>query len=93
MFMYPHVKDIWVTYLTKFVKRYGNTKLERARELFEHAISMAPSDAVRTLYLHYAKLEEDYGLAKRAMKVYEEATKKSWREAWEREIDLRLSVR
>lgn len=36
----------------------------------------APSDAVRTLYLQYAKLEEDYGLAKRAMKVYEEATKK-----------------
>ena len=36
----------------------------------------APSDAVRTLYLHYAKIEEDYGLAKRAMKVYEEATKK-----------------
>ena len=31
---------------------------------------------MRTLYLHYAKIEEDYGLAKRAMKVYEEATKK-----------------
>lgn len=31
---------------------------------------------MRTLYLQYAKLEEDYGLAKRAMKVYEEATKK-----------------
>ncbi|CAL9231885.1 unnamed protein product [Arabidopsis halleri] len=76
IFKYPHVKDIWVTYLTKFVKRYGKTKLERARELFEHAVSMAPSDAVRTLYLQYAKLEEDYGLAKRAMKVYEEATKK-----------------
>ncbi|EOA19859.1 hypothetical protein CARUB_v10000110mg, partial [Capsella rubella] len=76
IFKYPHVKDIWVTYLTKFVKRYGKTKLERARELFEHAVSMAPSDVVRTLYLQYAKLEEDYGLAKRAMKVYEEATKK-----------------
>ncbi|CAH2044591.1 unnamed protein product [Thlaspi arvense] len=76
IFKYPHVKDIWVTYLTKFVKRYGKTKLERARELFEHAVSTAPADAVRTLYLQYAKLEEDYGLAKRAMKVYEEATKK-----------------
>ena len=31
---------------------------------------------VRTLYLQYAKLKEDYGLAKQAMKVYEEATKK-----------------
>ncbi|KDP20896.1 hypothetical protein JCGZ_21367 [Jatropha curcas] len=75
IFKYPHVKDIWVTYLSKFVKRYGKTKLERARELFEHAIEMAPADAVKPLYLQYAKLEEDYGLAKRAMKVYDQATK------------------
>ena len=45
IFKYPHVKDIWVTYLSKFVKRYGKTKLERARELFEHAV-----DTVRTPY-------------------------------------------
>ncbi|KAG2315983.1 hypothetical protein Bca4012_009776 [Brassica carinata] len=32
--------------------------------------------SVRTLYLQYAKLEKDYGLAKQAMKVYDEATKK-----------------
>jgi len=38
IFKYPHVKDVWVTYLSKFVKRYGKTKLERARELFEHAV-------------------------------------------------------
>ena len=37
IFKYPHVKDIWVTYLSKFVKRYGKNKLERARELFENA--------------------------------------------------------
>ncbi|GAU33526.1 hypothetical protein TSUD_386710 [Trifolium subterraneum] len=60
IFKYPHVKDIWVTYLSKFVKRYGKTKLERARELFENAVKT---------------LEEDYGLAKRAMKVYDQATK------------------
>ncbi|CAK7350695.1 unnamed protein product [Dovyalis caffra] len=75
IFKYPHVKDIWITYLSKFVKRYGKTKLERARELFEHAIEMAPADSVKPLYLQYAKLEEDYGLAKRAMKVYDQATK------------------
>ncbi|KAL0760644.1 hypothetical protein Bca101_076794 [Brassica carinata] len=66
--------------LRKFVKRVGKTKMERAIELFEHAVSMAPSDAVCQdlirLYLQYAKLEKDYGLAKQAMKVYEEATKK-----------------
>ncbi|KAK2356893.1 pre-mRNA-splicing factor SYF1 [Trifolium repens] len=38
IFKYPHVKDIWVTYISKFVKRYGKTKLERARELFENAV-------------------------------------------------------
>ncbi|KAL4562260.1 hypothetical protein LXL04_034458 [Taraxacum kok-saghyz] len=75
IFKYPHVKDIWVTYLSKFVKRYGKSKLERARELFEHAIEMAPADVVKPLYLEYAKLEEDYGLAKRAMRVYDQATK------------------
>ncbi|KAE8736133.1 hypothetical protein F3Y22_tig00000143pilonHSYRG00001 [Hibiscus syriacus] len=61
--------DIWVTYLSKFVKRYGKSKLERARELFEHAVETTPSDTVKPLYLQYAKLEEDFGLAKRAMKV------------------------
>ncbi|KAI3408343.1 TPR_REGION domain-containing protein [Psidium guajava] len=75
IFKYPHVKDIWVTYLSKFVRRYGKTKLERSRELFEHAIEMTPSDQVKPLYLQYAKLEEEYGLAKRAMKVYDQATK------------------
>ncbi|XP_075479244.1 uncharacterized protein LOC142520133 [Primulina tabacum] len=75
IFKYPHVKDIWVTYLSKFVKRYGKSKLERARELFEHAVEMAPAEAVKPLYLQYAKLEEDFGLAKRAMRVYDQATK------------------
>ncbi|GAB2271607.1 hypothetical protein Dimus_006438 [Dionaea muscipula] len=74
IFKYPHVKDIWVTYLSKFVKRYGTIKLERARELFERAVESAPAESVKPLYLQYAKLEEDYGLAKRAMKVYGQAT-------------------
>lgn len=30
---------------------------------------------MKPLYLQYAKLEEDYGLAKRAMKVYDQAVK------------------
>ncbi|KAL5704901.1 hypothetical protein ACHQM5_023263 [Ranunculus cassubicifolius] len=75
IFKYPHVKDIWVTYLSKFVKRYGKSKLERARELFENAIQQTPANDVKPLYLQYAKFEEDFGLAKRAMKVYDEATK------------------
>ncbi|XP_058223295.1 uncharacterized protein LOC131333012 [Rhododendron vialii] len=75
IFKYPHVKNIWVTYLSKFVKRYGKSKLERARELFEHAVEATPAESVKPLYLRYAKLEEDYGLAKQAMKVYDRSTK------------------
>ncbi|KAL8555465.1 hypothetical protein ACS0TY_003319 [Phlomoides rotata] len=75
IFKYPHVKDIWVSYLSKFVKRYGKSKLERARELFENAVKAAPAEAVKPIFLQYAKLEEDYGLAKRAMEVYDQATK------------------
>lgn len=40
IFKYPHAKDIWVTYLSKFVKRYGETEVERARELFENAVEL-----------------------------------------------------
>jgi len=29
----------------------------------------APADQVKPLYLQYAKVEEDYGLAKRAMEL------------------------
>ncbi len=38
LFKYPHSKDIWSAYLTKFVARYGGKKLERARDLFRHAL-------------------------------------------------------
>ncbi|KAI3905328.1 hypothetical protein MKX01_040019 [Papaver californicum] len=65
IFKYPHVKDIWATYLSKVVKRYKNKKLERARELLENA----------PLYLQNAKLEEDSGFARRSMKIYDQAVK------------------
>lgn len=75
IFKYPHVKAIWVTYLTKFVQRYKRNKLERARELFQEAVQQAPPEEKKALYLQWAKLEEDYGLAKRAMNVYDEAVR------------------
>lgn len=39
IFKYPHVRAIWHTYLTEFVKRYKGKKLERTRDMFEQAIS------------------------------------------------------
>lgn len=75
VFKYPHVREIWVTYLSKFVKRYGGKKLERARDLFEQALEKVPAEDAKPLYLQYAKLEEDHGLARHAMSVYDRATK------------------
>ncbi|KAJ9518397.1 hypothetical protein QJQ45_018420 [Haematococcus lacustris] len=51
LFKYPHVRDIWVAYLKHFVERYGGKKLERARDLFEHALGMAPAEEAKPLYL------------------------------------------
>lgn len=42
LFKWPNVYDIWNTYLTKFLKRYGGTKLERARDLFERCLENCP---------------------------------------------------
>jgi pre-mRNA-splicing factor SYF1 len=68
LFPFPHVKDIWLAYLTKFVERYKNRKLERARELYEQAVEKVPAADAMTFYLMYAKLEEDHGLTRHAMR-------------------------
>ncbi|KAI6043062.1 hypothetical protein EDC04DRAFT_2961848 [Pisolithus marmoratus] len=74
VFTYPISFEIWNIYLSKFIKRYGGTKLERARDLFEQALEKCPSKSCKPLFLMYGQLEEDYGLAKRAMAIYERAT-------------------
>lgn len=52
----------------------GGSKLERARDLFEQALEKCPSKSCKPLFLMYAHLEEDFGLAKRSMSIYERAT-------------------
>lgn len=74
LFKFPLVYDIWNTYLTKFLERYGGSKLERARDLFEQCLSECPSKFAKTFYLLYAKLEEEHGLVKHAMSIYDRAT-------------------
>ncbi|KAI8819679.1 uncharacterized protein EV422DRAFT_102552 [Fimicolochytrium jonesii] len=75
LFGYPIAFDIWNIYLTKFIARYGGSKLERARDLFEHAVDKVPEKFAKPLYLMYAKLEEDHGLARHAMRIYDRATR------------------
>ncbi|KZT53566.1 hypothetical protein CALCODRAFT_474574 [Calocera cornea HHB12733] len=74
LFTFPIAFEIWNIYLSKFVKRYGGSKLERARDLFDQALEKCPAKQSKPLFLMYAKLEEDFGLAKRAMAVYDRAT-------------------
>lgn len=74
LFKWPNVYDIWNTYLTKFLKRYGGKKLERARDLFEQCLDGCPPQFAKSFYLLYAKLEEEHGMARHAMSVYERAT-------------------
>jgi len=74
IFSWPHVKDIWLAYLTAFVSRYEGRKLERARDLFEQVIRGAPVESARPFYILYAQLEEKYGLMRHAMSIYDRAT-------------------
>ncbi len=73
LFKWPNVFDIWNTYLTEFLSRYGGTKLERARDLFEQCLESCPEKYAKAIYLLYAKLEEDHGMSRHAMAVYERA--------------------
>jgi len=75
VFKYPTALDMWVTYLTRFIDRYGGTKLERLRDLFEQAIESAPPNYAAPLFLLYAEAEEKYGLARHAMLIYDRSTK------------------
>ena len=65
MFKWPNVFDIWNTYLTEFLERYGGSKLERARDLFEQCLETCPEKFAKAIYILYAKLELEHGSAKR----------------------------
>ncbi|KAJ2485168.1 pre-mRNA-splicing factor syf1 [Coemansia sp. RSA 2050] len=73
-FGYPVAIELWNVYLARFVKRYGGEKLERTRDLFEQALAGCPPAYAKSLYLAYGRVEEEYGLARRALRVYERAT-------------------
>ncbi|VDO92828.1 unnamed protein product [Soboliphyme baturini] len=86
LFKWPNVYEIWNNYLIKFMERYGGKKLERARDLFEQCLENCPPEFAKVvsgsyfdsffsdIYLLYAKLEEEYGLGRHAMNIYNRAT-------------------
>ncbi|KAI4123287.1 MAG: hypothetical protein LQ338_005336 [Usnochroma carphineum] len=73
LFSYPVAFELWNLYLTKAVDR--RISIERLRDLFEQAVEGCPPRFAKTLYLMYGNLEEERGLARHAMRIYERATR------------------
>jgi len=73
LFMYPVAFEIWNLYLQKAVDR--KIGMERLRDLFEQAVEGCPPKFAKVLYLMYGALEEERGLARHAMRIYERATR------------------
>ena len=73
LFSYPVAFELWNLYLTKAVDR--KIGIERLRDLFEQAIEDCPPKFAKTIYLMYGNLEEERGLARHAMRIYERATR------------------
>lgn len=75
LFKWPIAYEVWNIYLAKFIQQVTESNIERARDLFEMALEKCPDKLCKSLFLVYAKIEEDHGLARRAMRIYERAAK------------------
>ena len=73
LFSYPVTFELWNLYLTKAIDR--KISIERLRDLFEQALEDCPPRFAKVLYLMYGNLEEERGLARHAMRIYERATR------------------
>lgn len=73
VFTYPVAFELWNLYLKKAVDR--KIGMERLRDLFEQAVENVPDKFAKPIYLMYGDLEEQRGLARHAMRIYERATR------------------
>lgn len=76
MFGFPGVKVIWKAYLEGFTKRYGGDKLERTRDLYHRCLEACPPEECSEFFLMNGKFEEEHGLTKRALGVYNQMCQK-----------------
>lgn len=74
-FNWPHCYDIWVCYLHDFIEKFGKTKLERMRDLFEQVLLVCPKEKIRLFYLMYARIEEQFGLGNHVIEIFEKAVR------------------
>jgi pre-mRNA-splicing factor SYF1 len=73
LFSYPVAFELWNLYLSKAVER--RIGMERLRDLFEQALDNCPPKFAKVIYLMYGALEEERGLARHAMRIYERSTR------------------
>ncbi|KAK0722199.1 hypothetical protein B0T26DRAFT_644143 [Lasiosphaeria miniovina] len=73
LFSYPVAFELWNLYLTKATDR--KISIERLRDLYEQAVEDCPPKFAKVIYLMYGSLEEERGLARHAMRIYERATR------------------
>lgn len=73
LFNFPHSRDIWHAYLHEIVKYFGGDRIEHTRDLFEQCCVNAPANHAKFFYVEYARLEENFGVARRAMDIYKRA--------------------
>ncbi|KAI9886273.1 MAG: GDP/GTP exchange factor for ARF [Watsoniomyces obsoletus] len=73
LFKYPVAFELWNLYLGKAIDRRIN--IDRLRDLFEQALDGCPPKFSKALYLMYGNLEEERGLSRHAMRIYERATR------------------
>lgn len=69
-FAYPWALELWRAYLHKFCGRYGGTKLERTRDLYEQALDKCPPESSAEFWRAYALFELEHGLARHAMGLF-----------------------
>lgn len=75
LFGWPVAFEFWNVYLPKFIAAapLKGTRMERARELFEQAVKGCPEKHIAAIYIMYATMEEQHGLVRNAMSIYERA--------------------
>ena len=75
VFPWPHVRPLWLTYLSRYVARYGSSKLEQCRDLFETAVRECPSTEALPLYTAYAEFEEQHGSVRHVSSILDRCTR------------------
>ncbi|KAI9848069.1 MAG: pre-mRNA-splicing factor syf1 [Sclerophora amabilis] len=73
LFNWPVAFELWNLYLKKAVDR--KIGIERLRDLFEQALDGCPPKFAKVLYLMFGDLEEQRGLTRHAMRIYDRATR------------------